>query len=1409
MPARVLVTLISPSNETLAIGEASVTLSAPRTKVEVTVEGGSITSGWTSRLIQSTRLRYEILTPTGTPVKGIVALSRFASDALAVTLVSDTLARSGAAHSVHVIVTSLTSHRPLAGVTAVVRLTLDIDPELVIERSCRTDDRGVGVVNFPIPDTKDADDGDIEATVVRGAYTAEASLDLDVMPSLRSMLISTDKSMYQPGQTMHARVLVVGDDRRAASGQVVRIEVEDESGETVLARDLTTSRFGVASFDVPLRDDAPLGNYEITATVDSESDYDDESTARVCVSRYELPTFAVRVAADKPFYLPGDSARVTVTADYLFGRPVPGGRVRVEPFEYEMPDDSDEDDDEDFLAKGTCNDEGSFEASIDISGAWSEIRREGRQRYYDASYVASVTDPTTNRTERRRFDLRVTYEPIHVRVVGLGRAARGEPVSFFVTTSLADGTVIPCTVKVSEPIAPVFGPNHQPETTWRTVATVRTNRYGVARVRDARFIGPASSRWGWSELRLEARDSQGRTGSDSDSVSLRDEGMVSVEAARTILPIGGRIEAIASTNSDSSSIVVHVVRDRAILATKVVEVVRGRARIEFPYRLEYQGRLSIVAVDPRVLQGDWDDDEAVGIADVLYPSADDIEVRVRPSRPSYTPGESLTAAVDVRDGRGRRPQSVLAIAAVDMAVGERQASSSSEYLHGGLTMTAPWQRDRYTRIGSITVQSLQRLDPTVPARDDLDTVAAALLSENHASNWRFAVSSLESVDQKMAFSSDFYRIRGTLDWMFICEMDSTGRGPADTDSLATALARYHTNFADLTDPWGTTLAVRSTILGSTRRVTVNSAGPDTVHGTSDDIMVTEREWKYFEPSGDRVRSAIDAWTASTGRFVRDDVSFAEAMRHGRVGPEDLLDAWGRPVAVKFLASGAFFVVRIDTAGEDGIFGGTDSDDFELWRTYTDFFGKQSARIERALETKARLGAFPTDAASWKSALADGGIEPRSIVDQYGSEPVLSFRNFSRYSNRTTFEERTVFGSTAKTMAAVVVPVTEVVDEIVLFGPGQDLRPGTLDDLRLATFTRVRSSMSASSAQPVAEPVQSVLLAGNRGGIAGVVTDPQGAVIAGGTVVLIDSRESVVQSVTSDGEGRYVFRNVAPGMYTVRFDCNGFGSKSVNSVPVYPNITIQLDVELSVSGAGESVDVVAGGEGILVNSENQTLATTVRKLSLVNLDIKPRQRPAADATRPDGSPLTTPRLRQYFPETVYWNPEARHRCPRPCPNRVQARRLDHDVAGLGARLDRGRTGRIRERRRSRVPALLRRARSPTRPDGGRQDRTSGYRPQLPGYRAIGGSVDCTGSVVRGRRPGSPQDPGRRGRVFPPDLRREDARLGRRRSTARHGTRGAGFRRHREARRRPPGRPGADRDLVGAHQRHGDARRPRSG
>src|SRR6267378_419123 len=56
---------------------------------------------------------------------------------------------------------------------------------------------------------------------------------------------------------------------------------------------------------------------------------------------------------------------------------------------------------------------------------------------------------------------------------------------------------------------------------------------------------------------------------------------------------------------------------------------------------------------------------------------------------------------------------------------------------------------------------------------------------------------------------------------------------------------------------------------------------------------------------------------------------------------------------------------------------------------------------------------------------------------------------------------------------------------------------------------------------------------------GTVTDPQGAVVAGATVAIINSSTGVSREITTGSDGGFAVTDLAPGEYTVRVRASGF------------------------------------------------------------------------------------------------------------------------------------------------------------------------------------------------------------------------------------------------------------------------------
>src|SRR5579862_725841 len=84
-----------------------------------------------------------------------------------------------------------------------------------------------------------------------------------------SILLTTEKPIYQPGQMIHARALALDrSNHEAAAGRKVTFEVEDSRGNKVFKKVTQTDKFGIASGEFALAEEVNLGTYHLRALMD-------------------------------------------------------------------------------------------------------------------------------------------------------------------------------------------------------------------------------------------------------------------------------------------------------------------------------------------------------------------------------------------------------------------------------------------------------------------------------------------------------------------------------------------------------------------------------------------------------------------------------------------------------------------------------------------------------------------------------------------------------------------------------------------------------------------------------------------------------------------------------------------------------------------------------------------------------------------------------------------------------------------------------------------------------------------------------------------------------------------------------------------------------------------------------------
>ena len=142
-----------------------------------------------------------------------------------------------------------------------------------------------------------------------------------------------------------------------------------------------------------------------------------------------------------------------------------------------------------------------------------------------------------------------------------------------------------------------------------------------------------------------------------------------------------------------------------------------------------------------------------------------------------------------------------------------------------------------------------------------------------------------------------------------------------------------------------------------------------------------------------------------------------------------------------------------------------------------------------------------------------------------------------------------------------------------------------------------------------------------GGISGLVTDPNSAVVPNASVTVRNSETNKEDSATTDSEGRYRVVNLVPGSYVVTINGQGFGAFTQEKVIVEVGRLTDVSPQLSV-GAASANTVSISGEAPVINSDSQDVSSNINQTSINNLPTNGRRWSnlaiLTPGTVPDGS-----------------------------------------------------------------------------------------------------------------------------------------------------------------------------------------------
>lgn len=1008
------------------------------------------------------RLRYQVAPRESgqfDPSSGVISLSEITPDLFSLQVIAPRKVPPNSAYRLRARTVHPRTARAIAGVIIDAELKFDgyDRDDIVLKQSVRTGENGLANLDFQIPAGVESDEGELDIVAHRGVLRQSAESDVDIDQNAQIM-VSTDKPLYQPGQTIHTRLLMFDGLRRALRNQKATVKIVDPESTTAFRTEVTTTRFGVASADWTIPENTRLGDYLVEVELE---DRDTTAAAAVKISRYDLPNFTVNVTPDRTYYLRGQDAEVRVRGDYLFGQQVKRGHVRVvreseRRWNYrEQKYETEEGD----TYEGKVDADGNFIAHIKLGDEHAELKDEDYSRYRDLSYAAYFTDASTNRTEQRRFDLRLSKNSIHVYIISQAdRQSRNSPFDFYISTSYADGSPASCDVAVSR----VWETENLPRE--RSVQTFRTNRYGLARVSSLRIPKEGDDP---SEVSLmfRARDAHGADGEHAETVYLDERTTIRVKTDKSLYRDGEPIRAEVTASVADLTVLVDIVNEKQVLQSKTVRLQSGHAVLTIPYRPEFRGALTIAAYAPSAPD---DNDVTVGTRTALYPHDRDLKLKMDLSRESYRPGEDVSASFLALTATGRMAESVLGVVIFDKAVEER-ARTNSEF-GGAYGFYSAYRQLSGSDgdVAGVTLKDLEKLDLSRPLPEGIDLVAEILLKNYSYEPRLIQGNSFESYAGNV-FSSFVNSQISPLKSQLESEYKTTGSYPTNEIGLRQLALRSGINLDEARDPWATPYQFSFSAQRAANVLQITSAGPDKTFGNDDDFTALRIEWPYFRFTGEAINRAVFTFYARTGHFIRDAATLTNELRFEGIDLNGLRDPWGQPYQLEFAVNQTDFRIYVRASGPDRQFSEKDSDDVLVWTTSINYARDLQAKAEAALTNYFReTSQFPQSQPEFSAAMTRAAIKMEELVDPWGRSYYVTFRQNAVYGDRVKIFSYANYGEKPKDKLDVV-PVTRQINYIDVRSSGEDGKEGTADDFNIASFSRTISEQSAEDGSP--QPVK--------------------------------------------------------------------------------------------------------------------------------------------------------------------------------------------------------------------------------------------------------------------------------------------------------------------------------------------------
>ncbi len=569
-------------------------------------------------------LKYTVITPDGNSVSGTKSLFEVVPQ-LETHIIGQREFYAGSKASMRIVVVNHATGEPVPDANVIINLSANNKIPSTLLFQGNTNENGTMDAQFTIPnDTTESN------SELRIAVNSSIGNDL-IKENIRlkrtyKILLTTDKPLYQPGQTIHIRSLTMRvPDLQPVKESPILLEVSDSKGNKIFKKEIKTGKFGIAAADFILADEINLGQYSIKASLGNN-----EMEKKVTVDKYVLPKFKMEIKTDKQYYAPGETVKGDIQSDYFFGKPVADGKVEIvaSKFEIQFTEFS--------RLEGMLDKTGHYHFEMRLPDYFAGTPLE--QGKAAVKLEVSVTDNADHKQNKTQM-LSISKDPINIYAIPeSGQLVPNLENIVYILTSYPDGSPAQCQVSGINPL-------------------LQTNSVGIAVYK----LTPKNNS---VKLNLSANDKQGNHVNKEITLSTETttESII-IHTNKSLYQVGDALNLTAISSRKQGTVYVDFIKDGQTMLTKSVDLVNGKAILESTLDETLSGSLQIHAY-MIAKSGDVLRDTRL----IYVNPANELQISVKPDKSTYRPGNDAVIQFNVSDKSGHPVLTALGISIVDEAV---------------------------------------------------------------------------------------------------------------------------------------------------------------------------------------------------------------------------------------------------------------------------------------------------------------------------------------------------------------------------------------------------------------------------------------------------------------------------------------------------------------------------------------------------------------------------------------------------------------------------------------------------------------------------------------------------------------------------------------------------------------------